>query len=747
MTTMQEHPRPERQHHNRNYLTRSPSWWERSIVKRSTYNIEHLVDTMMEHSSFVARHEQQQQHSTTGTSPILQLDRDQIQVGAMLGRGSFSIVSEVTGLHLAGVPTKQDIKEHDDNDSSSHNTCLSTVLSSIYGDDMEEHVLSCHARQYAIKHLRADLISKSGDQEHFQAAAADLLMESRYLAAFDHPGILKLRAVARGGATAFQNTGGRFDGFFIITDRLKGTLKDKILEWQCIQQEESLLECLQMQESWDKQPRWKASSEVQDGPQRVLLEKLDLALQLSQALLYLHDRRIIFRDLKPQNIGLTEDNRIQLFDFGFCRELPSCNFLQYDMQDSTPTSLENDDDDACYYMSGKGSLIYLAPEVMHNGRYNRKADCYAFAMVFLELLTLNKPFASVSNQEMFRELICRHRARPPLECFEMPESLRDLLRHSWDHIVSQRWTMRKICERLKEIIVEQERLQYPIVSTTSSEQVAASSLGEVCNGPGLMVDLIQGVARDIRLRFEHLTGQDRNAALQDDLQTSFRSFHARFRSSPIESEQDQTDEEDSMAVFLNGVVASTPTVVAAEASSWCQDDRTDILDLTRQGTADTEDCSSRYLTSSLRVTRVTPMTATEAPLEVTLEEVTFLAHSLYAVNEPAEEDLRRTEGSPCAGNRLKLLEDRCPPSPPLERSTSAPVRRKSLDVWDDLQVPYEPFPKYETPPRRSSCHGDGKGMLPAAPQRKSQRRQSCHLPLFLPEDHLMPSWRAIGASD
>jgi serine/threonine protein kinase len=737
-----QHSQPKLQHQDRDLLTRSPSWWERSIVKRSTYNIDHLVDNMMEQSSLLTRHEQRQQHSPTTTS-ILELDRDQIQVGDMLGRGSFSIVSEVTGLHLSGVPAKQDSKEHDDNDSSSHNMCMSTVLSSIYGDDKEELDLSTNARQYAIKHLRPDLISKSGDPEHFQAAAADLLMEARYLAAFDHPGILKLRAVACGGAAAFQSAGGRYDGFFIITDRLKGTLKDKILEWQCIQQEESLLECLQVQESWDKESPEDPLSEFRNGPQRVLLEKLDLALQLSQALLYLHDQRIIFRDLKPQNIGLTADNRIQLFDFGFCRELPQpCNFLQYENQDAS-FGLDNDDDDACYYMSGKGSLIYLAPEVLHNGRYNRKADCYAFAMVLYELLTLNKPFASVRNQEMFRELICRHKARPPLEYFQIPESLRDLLRHSWDHVISQRWTMRQICDRLKEVIAEleeQECVESSIVPTTSSEQITASAPGALCNGPGVLVDLIRCMARDVQLGFKLLTGQAKNMALEDDLQTSFRSFHARFRSSPIESTEDQCGEEDSMAVFLNGVVASTSTTAATEASFWCQDDHADVPDLLRRDTADTEDCSSRFLTSSLHVTRVTPMTATEAPLEVTLEQalsVTYSAHSLYEVNHEVEDDLRRTEGSPCTETRLMFFEERCPPSPPLERTTSAPVQRASLNILGDLRVPYELLPENETPSRRPSYQGYGKGILPVVFQGKPQRRRSYHVAMFLPEDHLL----------
>ncbi|CAB9522929.1 activated protein kinase kinase kinase 7 [Seminavis robusta] len=167
-------------------------------------------------------------------------------------------------------------------------------------------------------------------------------------------------------------------------------------------------------------------------------------------------------------------------------------------------------------MSGKGSLMYLAPEVLYNGRYNRKADCYSFAMVFYELLTLNKPFTSVTNQQIFRELIVRHKARPSLELAEIPASVQDLLRNAWNNTVSQRWTMKQICERLEDIIIEEtqqlDRHGMEVSEEELEEHIITPATSPLCGGE--MVDLVLDFARDVRLGFQILTGQDKTLSLR-----------------------------------------------------------------------------------------------------------------------------------------------------------------------------------------------------------------------------------------
>ncbi len=108
-----------------------------------------------------------------------------------------------------------------------------------------------------------------------------------------------------------------------------------------------------------------------------LAEFFPLALQLTQLLQELHQRRIMHKDIKPQNILIHPDTQhIKLTDFSLASELPKENPVL-----NNPQVIE-------------GTLAYLSPE--QTGRMNRgvdyRADFYALGVTFYELLTGQLPF-------------------------------------------------------------------------------------------------------------------------------------------------------------------------------------------------------------------------------------------------------------------------------------------------------------------------------------------------------------------
>lgn len=98
---------------------------------------------------------------------------------------------------------------------------------------------------------------------------------------------------------------------------------------------------------------------------------IDWFAQIACGLKHIHDRNILHRDLKTQNIFLTKDNKIKLGDFGISKILNSEN-------DLANTFI--------------GTPYYLAPELCENKGYNQKSDVWALGCVLYEMTTLKHAF-------------------------------------------------------------------------------------------------------------------------------------------------------------------------------------------------------------------------------------------------------------------------------------------------------------------------------------------------------------------
>merc|ERR1711935_1331258 len=188
------------------------------------------------------------------------------------------------------------------------------------------------------------------------------------------------------------------------------------------------------------------------------LEKLRILNELASAFDYIHQRGVIFRDAKPQNIGFLGD-RVQLFDFGLSRELPLLD-----------TSIP-------FEMSGKvGTLRYMAPEVATNKPYGVSADGYSWAMVSYEILSLEKPFDGWTR-EMHANLVCLQGQRPDMvHCNEpIPVEAQVLLQRSWHANPTTRPALSQIMNQVDLLIgcqiqkVQDQQTKMNIVRQLESE--------------------------------------------------------------------------------------------------------------------------------------------------------------------------------------------------------------------------------------------------------------------------------------
>ncbi len=103
-------------------------------------------------------------------------------------------------------------------------------------------------------------------------------------------------------------------------------------------------------------------------------ETVHFTMQILRALQHAHDKGIVHRDIKPQNIMLLSNGNIKVTDFGIAR------FSYSDTKTMTDSAI--------------GSVHYISPEQARGDTTDNKADIYSVGVVMYEMLTGQLPFQS-----------------------------------------------------------------------------------------------------------------------------------------------------------------------------------------------------------------------------------------------------------------------------------------------------------------------------------------------------------------
>jgi serine/threonine protein kinase len=208
-------------------------------------------------------------------------------------------------------------------------------------------------RQVALKFLPAESVTNRQALERFR-------VEARAASSLSHPGICAIYDIGDDAGTPF-----------IVMEVLRGeSLRDRINR----------------------------------GPMRVV-DLLDIAIQLADALDAAHAQGIIHRDIKPSNIFVGEKNRTKILDFGLAKLSQASNPISSSggkraLDASTHRELTMPG-------SALGTVSYMSPEQARGEEVDTRTDLFSLGVVLYEMATGIQAFGGSTQALVFDAILNR----------------------------------------------------------------------------------------------------------------------------------------------------------------------------------------------------------------------------------------------------------------------------------------------------------------------------------------------------
>jgi serine/threonine protein kinase len=133
--------------------------------------------------------------------------------------------------------------------------------------------------------------------------------------------------------------------------------------------------------------------EILDSSQALPFERLlDMAVQIAEGLAEAHAHGFIHRDLKPQNVMLTERGRLKILDFGLAKAVESVHTEEERIGKSVTLPLELTQQGMIV-----GTLAYMSPEQLEGQNVDIRSDIFSLGTMLYEMATGKNPYQGKST--------------------------------------------------------------------------------------------------------------------------------------------------------------------------------------------------------------------------------------------------------------------------------------------------------------------------------------------------------------
>lgn len=256
-------------------------------------------------------------------------------------------------------------------------------------------------------------------------------------------------------------------------------------------------------------------------------ESASIAIQVARGIEAAHNKNIIHRDIKPQNIIISTDGKVKVTDFGIAKATSS-NTISSDVM---------------------GSVHYASPEQARNGFVDGRSDIYSLGIVMFEMVTGRVPFDGDTTVAVALQHLQEEIARPSIYAPDLPISFEKIILKCTQKTPDRRYqTIEELLTDIRRSLAHPDEdfvTIAPLVDGGKTKVISPDELDKIKEG--------RGVAEDLN--------DDDTDADNDDEYADDEDDDDEYDESLLDEDDDDEDDDDDDGKLLNPKMDKAITIM------------------------------------------------------------------------------------------------------------------------------------------------------------------------------------------